>query len=248
MSNTAEYGKSGGWSKSGNLRNNNEDNCGTQANFLERDNNQAPSKNYTVQFSVGVPKNADGSIASTYFINPVGEIKWSVEGGDVRRVVSVSNGLSITGVGEGVKVVIRDKTPVGIAVLVSYDVGITIAPGSRASENQPPTYCPTLNSTEGMVIVPSASTFDVLIPENAGVISAYITAIKTNLVSPLAPLNARVDQVDAAGVIVRAYDPNSQYPTTFVPIMPTARKLVLANNLAGESNDIAFAVTFGIDG
>lgn len=248
----AQYGSSGGWSGTGILFNDGQSNKGMAANFLERSNNEIPSKNYTVQFAISKIKTLDNFDTAVYFINPVGVITWSVAGNSVRREVSVTNGLSLTGVGEGVKVVVYDRTPAG-QIPVSYQVDITVAPGSRASENQPPTYCPTLALTEGMIIVGNQTLQNQVvlnIPVNAGCISVYVTAIRADLTTPLTTLQARVDQVDANDVIVRTYDPNSNFPTTFVPLMPTAVKLILNNTMGGSDpgNDIAFAVTYGIDG
>lgn len=249
----AQYASSGGWSGTGILFNDGQSNKGMAANFLERSNNEIPSKNYTVQFAISKIKTLDGFNTPVYFINPVGVITWSVGGNSVRREVSVTNGLSITGVGEGVKVVVYDRTPQTGQIPVTYQVDMTVAPGSRASENQPPTYAPTLALTEGMIIVGNQTLQNQVvidIPPNAGCISIYVTAIRSDLTTPLTTLQARVDQADSNGIIVRSYDPNSNFPTTFVPLMPTATKIQLVNNLGGSDpgNNIAFAVTFGIDG
>lgn len=251
MSDKAQYGSAGGWSGSGILKNDGQSNKGMAANFLERSNNEIPSKNYTVQFSVGSTKNsATGQIVNQAFINPVGVITWSVNGNSVRRVVSVINGMSITGVGEGVKVVVTDRTPQPIiGEAVEYDIDITVAPGSRASVTQPPTYCPTLETQEGMIEVSGGGTFDIAVPQNAGVISVYITAVDSTGKTPLTTLLARIDQVSSTGAVVRQYDPNANYPSVFVPIMPTCTKITLVNNQpVSEANAILFAVTFGIDG
>lgn len=246
-----QYAKSGGWSGGGPLQNDGASNAGMAANFIAgRQHNETPSKNYTVQFALTVPQGS--------FINPVAEISWSVEGVTVRRLVSVTNGCSVTGVGQGVKVVVKDQTPQNIAGItygVAYQVDITVAPGSRSSVNQPPTYTPIGGTVitfaplvETVVLapfsVPPGGLAVVAVPQNAGVISAYVTAVSDDF-SPLGQFKAVVDQVDQISTGRRIYD---AFPQSFVPIVPEITALNLFNKLGGGGANILYSISFGIDG
>lgn len=249
MGGNAQFAKSGGWSSSFTLKNDGKSNGGGAVDFLAgRDSNQIPSKNYTVQFSVGQPKDSTGKI-TTDRINPVAEISWSVEGNTVRRVVSVTNGAAVTGVGQAVKIVVRDQTFQQIATTVSYDVSITVAPGTRPSENQPATFNPTLaTQTSTIDVAPGGIPTGVIvpIPVNAGVISAFITVVPNDN-SAIPENSAMVIGLDAANVITRKYDPTN---AGFVPILAQTVQLLLVNNLPAGPGvpTLNYAVTFGIDG
>jgi hypothetical protein len=250
-----QYAKSGGWSNSGIIQNNGSSNMGLAANFLAgRTDNEIPSKNYTVQFFVSKPTVGGAQVPA--FINPVAEISWSVEGNTIRRTVSVTNGCSVTGVGQGVKVVVRDQTPQGINGVTygaSYNVSITVAPGSRSSVDQPPLFnAASANFAGATVLTPFSvapgtgflSFFSVPVPQDAGAISAYVTAISADL-SPLAANSASVSQIDSTNNNRRQYDP---FPPAFVPLVPEAVSLSLINNFPAGGPNIVFTVSFGIDG
>lgn len=240
-----QYAKSGGWSGGGKLINDGVSNVACAADFLAaRVHNEIPSKNYTVQFNVTLPP---GGV----FANPVAEISWSVEGNTIRRLVSVTNGCSVTGVGQGVKVVVRDQTPQGIGGKVygvSYDVAITVAPGNRSSVNQPPIFTPPSAILAGAVVlplytVPPLSFLRVAIPQNAGVISSYVTAVTADG-SPLTQFGGIVTEFDVAGHAQKSYDVLNQ---EFVPISGQGFELQVFNNLAA-GHDLQVSVSFGIDG
>lgn len=246
-----QYAKSGGWSGGGQLTNDGVSNVGMAANFLAgRQHNETPSKNYTVQFNIQVKQGL--------FINPVAEISWSVEGNTIRRLVSVTNGCSVTGVGQGVKVVVRDQTPQGINGItygITYNVSITVAPGSRSSVNQPPVYTPiagVLTTFGPIVVTPILAPFSIppggiggiVVPQDAGVISAFVTAISSDF-TPIGQFKAVVLQVDQTSNTRRSYD---AFPHAFVPIVPETASLNLLNELGGGGANILYSVSFGIDG
>ena len=244
-----QYAKSGGWSGGGPLVNDGTSNCGMAANFLEgRIHNETPSKNYTVQFSI----EGDQGI----FANPVAEIAWSVEGVTIRRIVTVTDGCSVTGVGQSIKVVVRDNTPQGLGGITygaAYKVSITVAPGSRPSVQQPPLFTPIAGSLfSGGALLPITAPFIVgptqvgviAVPQNAGVISAYVTAITSDF-SALGQFKAVVLQVDQTAATRRSYE---AFPAKFVPIVPEASSLNLLNKLGGGGANILYSVSFGIDG
>jgi len=248
-----QYAKSGGWSASGKLTNDGQSNMGLQANFLaDRQDNPIPAKDYTIQFFVSQP-------STVGFINPQAEISWSVEGNTIRRVVSVTNGVSVSGVGQAAKVVVRDQTPQGIGGItygITYDVSVTIAPGSRPTTGQPPLN----NAASGIVLGGGATVLtpfsvapgalgdiDIAVPVNAGAISYYATAVPSDL-SALTPGVAFVQQVDSSNTPRRIND--LAITTGFIPLVPEAVALILINNYPpgpGVPN-LTMTVSFGIDG
>lgn len=320
-----KHGNSGGWSATGKMQNNGTSAAShLQVNFLAQEQNPTPSKNYTVQFSLGpikrllleqtfsvapggtlltiandvtaqfslgtvvsialsniqvliyrtiisapvfaagnttfnissaidavtvrglvAPSTGGGEILTNVPVNAIAEIKWSVEGNDVRRLVSVVSGMSVTGVGEGIKVSVVDRSTIlnpgnGVPYApVNYDVDITCAPGSRASVTQPPTLTaqnPT-DLTYSFITTGIANAF-VSVPSDAGVISAYVTAFSDGNI--LTDADVSVSQLNGA-LINRVTAPN----TGWIPLVAGTSTLKL-NNLSAHT--ILWSVTFGIDG
>ncbi len=244
MAGKAQYGKSGGWSSSGILTNDGFSNKGMAADFLAgREDNETPAKNYTVQFSVGPAISTISGVPVQTIINPVAEISWSVEGNTNRRIVSVTNGMAVTGVGQAVKVVVRDQTNQNANPSpATYTIDITVAPGSRASENQPATYNPLLASNLDGIVVAAGGTTLITVPKNAGIISAYVTANAGGIA--LSPFNAVVSFLDGFSNVQQVYDPVAHQD--FVPLTPQTDTISFQNNTGPFS--IEFFITFGIDG
>ncbi len=235
-----KYGHSGGWSATGTMRNNGISAAShLQANFLPEVGRHDPSKNYTVQFTVGPTKNPVTKQIISVGVNAIAEIKWSVEGNDVRRLVSVANGVSLTGVGEAVRVAVFDRSIGGLVIPADYDVSITVAPGSRPSLNKPVTLA-SLNGTSFGYSLLAGTSQVIAIPQDAGIISTYVTVADTTAVK--APIANQAAQV-AVGGSDQLYDPRD---FTWVPIVPGALNMTLFNNSAAQS--MLFNVTFGIDG
>lgn len=222
-----------GWSSSGTLTAGDTDSAvQLQANF------DTPGA-YTVQFSVSEYDPA------TDFPLPIAEVIWSVEGNYVRRVISVSNGISISGVGQGVKVVVRDGA-FPTAPANDYVVGIQVAPGTRPAEQQPPSFAPLCAGTDavlrpGVLLVAAGAIITVPIPQNIGAISLYTTAGSTTPVI-LTEADIQIHQGYTGGVGVKSYDPRI---AQWVPLAPMATELVFYNLSAVT---VLFSLTFGIDG
>lgn len=235
-----QYGDSGGWSATGTMTNDGKSHAAhLQVDFLKKDTNRNPSKNYTVQFSVGPTKLSNKSLLPVP-VNPVAEIKWSVEGNDVRRLVSVVNGLSVTGVGEAIKVSVSDDSPQDTNFVVNYDVSINVAPGSRPSINQPPTLIDHSGNNFFLQAVAGGASKDVIIPQDAGVISSYVTVYSAGGV-PIAENAAEVTLKNVFSVGQKSYDPRIGW----VSMIPGAAILTLTNR---SGVDQFYTVTFGIDG
>jgi hypothetical protein len=244
------FGNSGGWSATGTMRNNgNSHTAHLQVNFLEKETRPSPSKNYTVQFSVGPTiDRTTKQIRTDVSVRPQAEIKWSVEGNDVRRVVDVTNGMSLTGVGEAIRVTCSDASNTNGTDPVDYDVSITVAPGSRASVQQPPSlsflFDDGIDAPGYLIPVPANTTKVIAIPQNSGVISAFITAVAVPYIVMPDGI-AEVRQIAAGGFLQRRYDPLNQ--SGWVPIVNGAVQLALVNHFAATT-ELEYSVTFGIDG
>lgn len=257
------YGRSGGWSATGTMTNDGQSKAAhLQVNFLEREGTPGPSKNYTVQFSVGPTKIRSTQALSPKPVNPIAEIVWSVEGNSVRRLVSVTNGMSVTGVGEAVKVSVSDATLSSFAgQAVDYQVDITVAPGSRASIQQPPTYYPEEREQSGVFAIigtgPQAApgvTADIVVPQNAGVISYFLEWLAfvqgTEALIAVTQTDFYVEELAAGGQSLKKYSPI--LINGWVPISPGCSTLRIHGLFQTIGALVAWQlntqVTFGIDG
>jgi hypothetical protein len=180
----------------------------------------------------------DNEFASVRFA-AIAEIFWSVGGNTVRRVVSLKDGMSITGVGEHVKVIITDdsRSDDTIPPGIEWAASMTVAPGSRSATQQPP-YLEEQVPYE----VAAGATVDVPIPQNSGVISVYVMAAAA--VGVALADNSILVQQRFLTVPTKQYDPRNY---GWVPITPYADSLRLS--VAGAvGGPVRFAVVWGIDG
>lgn len=233
----------GGWSQSGICRTK-DTNVGVSMAV-----NLPPSETYTVQFKVTNIHNITAGVSS---INPVAEVTWTINGTPVRRLVSVGSGTSVSGTGSSVRVVVKDATDINDAsspagVILEYDVTITLAPGLRPI-SQPamylsyiPTGAPPVVSL-GFVSIPGAGSVTIPIPQDAGIISSFIT-----ITNPVAPFTTDTGTalVSEQGTI-SAYKTYNPFFRQWVPMAPQATEINIANNIA--ANSIFASVIWGIDG
>jgi hypothetical protein len=168
-------------------------------------------------------------------------IVWSIEGNSIKRLISVSNGSSITGVAQGVRIVVSDvtTTPSSPPILLgqSYFVGITVAPGVRGSDSIPPV----LVRQSIVFVVLAASNIDIPLPLEAGAKSVLVTV--ADLAGTAIPdQGARVAQSDSSSSALAMYDPRA---FGFCPLVPGTVKINVANLTASTQ---VYTVIFGIDG
>lgn len=208
--------------------------------------------NYTVQFSTEA-KNVAG--VSGRKSTPKARIQWSVEGGTIDRIINVVNGVSISGVAQGVRVEIYDATPSGSGFLPGFDpsylVACQVVKGIRANVEQPPQLIldnddlGTMNA--GFITVPANSSSNAYeIPFNAGPVSVNVT-VSPNPYTTLAfipedSVLVRQRSGTGAGVSVKLYDPRDM---GFVPLAPAASAIQIRNN---NAFDVDCHISFGIDG
>ena len=234
-----------GWSQSGKLTSNDDSGIvSLQAVFPE-------SGDYTVQISLA--DNTQGVVAGQpSSVQAEALITWSVEGNNVRRRVTVVNGLTVQGTAQAVYVSVKDKSIGGFATPITYTVNIQVVPGTRASVQQPPTLISqrvfvgavdTQNPTGYHYFVGPASSVNIPVPLDAGIISVFVTAFP-NPVTVIPQNNAQVQHNGGAG-IQKNYDPNVL--DGWVPLLPGTSNITLFNNFAAATS-IDFTVTFGIDG
>jgi hypothetical protein len=180
---------------------------------------------YTVQFDTGA-----------LFGRTEADIVWSVEGATVRRTVSVAKGVEISGVGQGVKVTLRDVTVFTVAVPeTAYAVSAQVAPGTRANTRIPPLLWPVGVSLTGLPM-------SVTVPKDCGVIG-YRLYGATGVAGVITPLRVIVDP-QGNGFSYGAYlwDDIQDY----IPLPPGVDTIAFNESVAG--NVSSAQISFVIDG
>ncbi len=197
---------------------------------------------YVASFELKVLDDISGSGLSP--IQAEATLEWAVSGNTVVRKVTVRNGTSIQGVGEGVRITIKDVTVgTGAAVGIRYAMTVVVAYGDRGSFETPPILVP-LPVSSGTVLVTllagTAKTLD--IPQDVGVKTILVTVADPNAVPvAITEQKARVTQLNS-GVAVCMYDPRA---FTWAPLYPGSNQVEL-KNLTGVT--LSFQVFYGIDG
>jgi hypothetical protein len=235
-----EHATKTGWGTSGKLFTGQKDKVVTmQAVFPE-------PGSYTAEFSRSDNPNSNSPIFAEALLT------WAVEGNYVSRRINIIDGASITGVSQAVKIILSDATPtpvIGGGPNGSvYEVACQVAPGVRGSSKQPPTLVPTSGTLPaggpaagggGAFPVFAGGTTNIAVPQDAGVISVYVTV---SAVAPFAEFGALVIMNNGAFTL-KTYDPRD-FPD-WVPLSPGTTQIQLVNNTIA---DIKFSITFGIDG
>jgi hypothetical protein len=221
-----------GWSASGTLRREEPDRIvSLQANFKS-------AEQYTLQFSIEYPEVPAGATGTTE-TKAIAEIAWSVAGNTIYRMVTISNGMSISGVGQGVQVRIYDATdPTGDPSSEGweYKVSVQVSPGVRASDSIPPLFYPRLALKTN---VPAGITLPYDVDQKMGAKSVFVS-----------PQWA----VAGSGTIIMSGNGGAvtiaQYPLVepgqWLPIAPGTDQ-ILVYNRAGSSA-LSFTIMYGIDG
>lgn len=176
------------------------------------------------------------------------EVLWMVNGNTVRRLLEVQDGASISGSAQGVNVNVFDRSIVGGATPIEYNVSIVAVPGVRPSVEKPPILMPD-GRTSGLpalvqnyyMTLPAAETATWTIPPNAGVITALITAGNRN--NPMASDDVAIRHRSAAGTVVNLYDLQGCYK--YMPVMPNVATITLTN---GTADVLDVSCLLGVDG
>lgn len=201
---------------------------------------------YTAQLAINQVPNIAGA-------NPdaTATLIWKVEGNQIVRKVSVGNGVSVTGTGQSVTILIEDTTVFTSvpAAGAEYIVSAQVGPGTRAGRAFPPILRGVANG-----VVPNArlwpaipaagGTVQWLVPQNAGVIAVDAQIVPDTFGTTLDPYDVTAYQRDAFGNIVKAWLP--LIDIGFVPVVPAAVEMFIDNRSAAAI--IRAAVEWGIDG
>lgn len=233
--------KKQGWSASGTLVGQEKwptNDTGNREVSLQVDFPQAGA--YTVQFNL-TPKLP----LTNHPVVAEASLLWSVEGNLVQRKVTVGNGTSISGVGQAVKVVVKDRTPAtGPQESQEYVVGISVAPGTRANPLVPATI---INPTQKRVTVPAAGSVDIAIPQGAGVSSVYIGITSGAGGAPIPDHSVRCILEASGGTTESVFTPaDAGGNTSWVPVSGGSTTLRIINTNAGFALDAS--PVFGVDG
>lgn len=215
-----------GWSQSGNLTTGDPNGkVSLQANF-------APDAGYyTVQFGVS------GTVTGNSY-RPVALCTFTVEGNNVVREIDVSDGATISGPGQAIRVQVTDDTSENPGQ--KYGVSIQVTPGTRPTTEQPPTlFGGRLNQTLGETSEE--------IPQNVGIISVFVTAIYVDGTGAVQP--------GPAPLVVQLFDGSSHLLSQFyaglqgawVPV-PAGASFIEFQNFGAAGGTVNVAWTWGIDG
>lgn len=123
-----------------------------------------PAQVFTVQFGIGPKEDPEGRN------KPVALIEWAANGVTVYRKVSAINGMSISGVGEAVRVKVFDEGDSGAET--PYPSTCIVSIGSRGG-NAPPT----LQNQDFVNLSTAGGTGSFTIEENVGIIAVRLLAV-----------------------------------------------------------------------
>lgn len=204
---------------------------------------------YTVQFGMGIIPGQNVLVANVAF-KARATIIWTVEGNEISRIVDIGNGVSVSGTGQAVRVVVRDFTDTLPAdVGFEYVVSVQVAKGTRPDTGQPPTLSAfdridPVNLVIKQSLPPLSISAPIPIPDGAGIISVMVTIASSGASEGMSiPEQAVVVRQSTGGIVLKSYDPRSGL---FIPITPGVQELTVSNLSA--TLDMVFNVTFGIDG
>jgi hypothetical protein len=235
----------GGWSKSGKLL------VGVPGTTLSMQADFPDSDDYTLQFGILPSINSGGFLIAA---SAEALITWSVAGNDVSRRVSITNGVSISGTGQAVKVVMMDVTPTGGAfppALIGqpYPISCQVSRGVRPAVQQPPTLVPISAVPFIRLGAPAGTLFiDVPIPADAGAISYFASVLaRDGLGNPIPYVEGMVTVTQLGAVLFTQQDIRN--PDEWVPLVPGTTALRFQRETLPAPNDSAIIwLVFGIDG
>jgi hypothetical protein len=201
---------------------------------------------YTMQFTRGGnPKELNPIVAEAL-------VTWVVEGNTVTRRINIgTSGCALSGTGQAVRVRMVDATPslVGPPGGLPYGVSVLCTLGVRGSSKQPPTLVPRNTDPPaaagtgvggGTFPVAGGASYIVDIPDDAGAISLFVTALTAAGTSAAGAITVKVLY---AATVIQSFDP--VVTDDWVPILPGATRVEVTNNSGTLYNT---TVTFGIEG
>ena len=193
---------------------------------------------YTIQFQL-YTIDPQPNIALPKAIYAEATVSWAVKGATVSRTISLINGMSISGVGEAVQVVIRDLTTDISMGGVKYGVIATIAAGQR-SGLIPPHYADPLKRNLIVIAAGASSTWDVPLTAGANSFQVSVASSDGSVISDQKVQAIQSSQV--AALRHRVCDPRQ---FNWIPLEAGATQVTILNSLAVP---LWVTLTWGIDG
>jgi hypothetical protein len=194
---------------------------------------------YTLQFQVEANPTSV-AFGITLPARALADVTWSVEGNSITRRIHVTDGCTIVGTGQGVRVVVRDDTElqaISSQVSYPYTVGMTLTKGNK-SMTTPPLYI----LAQSQIV--AAPTFWI-VPSNIGA-NQFIVYPGWSGGAPATDF-ITLQGVDQFNAVIFAY---RMYPSSipqYLPLPPNVQRLRVLT--AGTTvNLIGFAIFLGIDG
>jgi hypothetical protein len=182
-------------------------------------------------------------IASSTGVRCIAIVTWKVEGNQVRRVIDVGSGVTISGVSQSVDVQVQDQSwtvfgPAG----VQYDVSALVSRGVRPSTSLPPILYSAIDQASGAYSIAPGASVIVPVPIDSGVVSAEVSVYDTTTPAT-EPVFLEVQQRNAL-ITNKIYSPVMQ--PGFVKIVGNSDNLRITNNSGADT--VYVTVTWGIDG
>ena len=213
---------------------------------------------FTAQFFLGGAE--PPFVGANNAIRALAEILWTVQGNTVRRLVSVVNGMSITGRADNFNLKVFDASAApSNPTFVTYPVSALVSRGQRAGTPNPPYLYQNVNAGAvrgaGIVFgVPSGVGAGTLInvPQNVGVNSVWLDFYIPSVV-PVVPANIGNNEVWAvqhtAGAVGTVTTGNYSVFNQWWPIGPGCELIRIQNLTAAIGVNTGFVTpTWGIDG
>lgn len=162
------------------------------------------AQTFTAEFGITFPTDTGGPGN----VNCIATVQWVENGNQVKRLVSVGNGTTISGSGTGVQIDLQD-IPLGPTYIngLKYQVSVLVAPGIRGSFDIPPAYQDAIT----FIVTPPSVLTTIDIPQDAGVKGVDFVAVDT--AAPNTPPAIYVEALDPAGNVLKSWNPNLATPS-----------------------------------
>lgn len=204
----------------------------------------------TIQFSTVVP-------FAALSVFPRARISWSVGGSSVTRIISVSHGSSISGIGAAATVQMYDASlehfPPAPGFEQPYSVDVGIAPGIRPPSMVGPILVPWVQENvgftwtygQGGLPVGGGTTVTAYFPSEAGATSATIMiAPRVGMFASIPAGAVKVTMSGLTGTMPVNWDP----AITNYPLPPNTTQIAVELDPAYAGPDLSVSFLLGIDG
>ncbi len=250
----AYKGNKTGWSANGTLTTPAGPNTPAPADavHLQIDFGERAAEYYTLEFNLLDLQSANDIAGNNLLLRAKAEVNWSVEGNFIRRLVHVSSGASISGLGQSVSIKITDDSENPDSdPQVTYPVSVQVSRGTRPTlgGTQPPLYVPrpfleTSNDStfrQPPYFLVAGDSILMPVPADAGINSVYLM-VNPDSGTPVDPTDVVVQQ-QGTGIIIASGNLNDCYQ--FMPLVPGCNVVQVVNN---HSTPIRVTPIWGVEG